>query len=177
MPLRLVTILLAALFAMPAHSQEKEAVVFDIRRPVALDPAKRPEKDYFINAGSEFGLKQDMIVVVTRRQTLYDAYQNKSPGDLIVPVAQIRIIHVQKGLSVARIEKMVDRTGLPNLDLDAILVGDRLDMETARMTKHKTAEVSFEQTLTPLETGLPSSSSADFSSMSAPSVANPQQTL
>lgn len=173
MPLRLFTLGLVFILAQAVWAQSKEAVVFDIRRQVSLDPNKTESKDYYINSGSEAGLKQDMLIVVTRRHTLYDAYQNKSPGDLIVPVGQLRIIHVQKGLSVARLEKMVDREDLPNLELEAIMVGDRLDMETARMGKKKTAEVSPEpQKSTALE------SSGDFSSiLPVQNVTIPLQTL
>ncbi len=139
MPLRLFIISVVVFFVAKAFA--KDVVVFDVRRQVSLNPDKRPPQDFFINAGSEIGLKEGMLVVVNRRQTLYDSYQNKSVGDLVVPVAQIRIIHVQNSISVARLEKMVDRRYLPSLDFDAVMVGDRLDMETAKMAPQKTAQL------------------------------------
>ena len=161
MPLRLLICLLFLIFA--ANAFAKNAVVFEIRRPISLDPEKTAPKDFYINGGSEMGLKKNMLIVVNRRSTLYDAYKNSSPGDLHVPVGQLRIIHVQKGLSVARLEKMVNRKNLPQLDYDAIMVGDTLDMETAKMATRKTAATQPE----PLRAG--PEDSADFSSLT-PSV-------
>jgi len=168
MPLRLFKLGLTFFLSFNLQIQVKaqsaapasEIVVFDIRRPLSLDPGKRHEKDYFINSGSEAGLKPDMLIVVSRRQTLYDAYKNKSPGELIVPVAELRIIHVQKGLSVARLERMVDRAALPNLDFDAVMVGDKLDMETARMARQKTAQIEEQPEPKPEPSG-----QGDFSSL------------
>ena len=157
MPLRLTICLLFLIFSVNAFA--KNAVVFEIRRPISLDPKQSAPKDFYINAGNEIGLKKNMLVVVNRRTTLYDAYQNNSPGDLYVPVGQLRVIHVQKGLAVARLEQMVNRKNLPQLDYDAIMVGDSLDMETAKMATQKTAATQPEI----LQSG--PADSADFSSL------------
>lgn len=172
MPMRLLIIILFSAFSLNAFA--KNGVIFEIRRPISLEPGKSSPKDFYINAGNEIGLKKNMLVVVNRRTTLYDAYKNSSPGDLHVPVAQIRIIHVQKGLSVARLERLVDRQNLPQLDFDAVMLGDSLDMETAKMASQNTASAEPEQ----LRAG--PVDSADFSSLSPSSeslVTIPLQTL
>lgn len=158
MPLRLLTILIIGFFTLPSFA--KSAVVFEIRRPINLQPGKPKPKDFYINAGDELGLKKNMLVVLNRRSTLYDSYKNSSPGDLYVPVAQIRIIHVQKGLAVARLERMVPRANLPHLEYDSVMVGDQLDMETAKMGSRKTAVVTPPEIL---QAG--PEESADFSSL------------
>ena len=111
----------------------KEVTVFDVRRPLAMDNSEQPPKDYYINAGSKDGLKSGMVLSVNRRSTLYDQYQNKSPGDLIVLVGVIRLIHVQEDISVARLEKIESRDKLPTIDFDAIMMGDKVDLNSAKM--------------------------------------------
>lgn len=104
----------------------KEATVFDARRPISLVNDEVPAKDYYINAGSREGLKKGMSVAVYRRTNLYDQYQNKSLSDLVVLVGQLKIIHVQDDVSVARIEEIKTRENLPNVEFDTIMVGDKV---------------------------------------------------
>lgn len=121
------------------YASAKEATVFDVRRPLAMENGQETQKDYFINAGSVEGLKKGMLVTVTRRQALYDQYLNKSPGDLVVNVGSLRIIHVQSDMSVARLESLQDRGDTPVVEFEAIMVGDKVDLSTARMSSRKTA--------------------------------------
>lgn len=129
-----------ATFFVSSMSYAKEIAVFDVRRPLSFENGQELPKDFYINAGIEVGLKVGMTVAVNRRQTLYDPFQNKSPGDLIIPVGRLKIIQVQDNLAVARLEEVMGRENLPTLDFDAIMVGDRLDMSTAKMSSGKRAE-------------------------------------
>lgn len=148
--------IVALIFLFQNIALAKEAIVFDVRRPQPMVNGEVLPQDFYINMGSEDGMKVDMVVTVNRRQTMYDAYTNKSPGDLIVAVGQLRVIHVQQGLSVARLEKMYDRASLPSLDYDGVMVGDRLDMGSARVSPRKTAAIEVEV--------LKANDKADFSS-------------
>lgn len=143
MPLRLLLIS-AVLFLNGFYAQANEAIIFDIRRPVPMTNGEVLPQDFFLNVGSADGVKVDMVITVNRRQTIYDSYSNKSSEDLVVPVGQIRVIHVQQGLSVARIEKLFNRAMLPSLDYDGFMVGDRLDMGSARVQGSKTAAIDVE---------------------------------
>lgn len=140
-----VLIILNFIFIHFAHA--KEGTVFEVRRPVALDSNDKPPKDFFINVGSKDGLKVGMLVMVNRRQSLYDIYLNKSAEDLVVNVGQLRIIHVQPDLSVARLENIENREALPVLDYDAIMVGDKVDLSSAKMAPRKTASLDNSTTL------------------------------
>ncbi len=118
----------------------KDVYVFESRRALSLVDGQQLPKDYYINAGTESGLRKDVVVTVNRRTAFYDPYQNKSAGDIMVPVAELRIIYSQNGLSVARLEKMHDRAFLPSLEYEAVMVGDRLDLSSASK-REKRAEM------------------------------------
>ena len=132
-------VLIAQLLACSAV-YAKDISVFDVRRPLSFENGQELPKDYYVNAGIEVGLKVGMSIAVNRRQTLYDPFQNKSPGDLIIPVGRLKIIQVQDNIAVARLEQIMGRENLPVLDFDAIMVGDDLDMSTAKMSAGKRAE-------------------------------------
>ncbi|MCB0391129.1 MAG: hypothetical protein KDD58_07555 [Bdellovibrionales bacterium] len=134
-------VLALLLGAVNYQAQAKEVAIFDSRKPVTLSKNDPAYIDFYVNAGSEVGIKRGVIITVHRRTSLYDAYQNKSPGDLKVEVGQIKIIHVQKGLSVGRVHKIFSREDRPNLDYESVMVGDRLDLSTMMRLKTSTKSV------------------------------------
>lgn len=127
-------VFLATLISVSAFA---DLWIFDSRRPVALSDDEHPARDYYINGGSEQGLKAGLIVTVRRRLTLYDSLANRSPGDLIVPVGKVKIIHVQKGLSVARLHSLSKGPGAAALEENFLMVGDRLDLGSAEADQDK----------------------------------------
>jgi len=139
------------ILAQSLSVRAKEATVFNVYRPLAMENGENPPKDYYINAGSQDGLRVGMLVSVTRRQTLYDPYQNKSPGELSVQVGLLRVVHVQNEISVARLESLNDSSFRPVLDLATILVGDRVDLSSAKMAPQKSAALTLPPPSTPAE--------------------------
>jgi hypothetical protein len=123
----------------------KDIAIFDAKKNIPLSKNEPEYKDFYINAGTEMGLKSGVIVSVTRNVALYDAYQNKSPGDLTVVVGQLHIIHAQKGLSVGRQHLIESREKLPVLDHDFIMVGDRLDISTISKYKAKASNETLNE--------------------------------
>lgn len=135
-----VTKLMIAFFACAqAHA---ELTIFDVRKNLALSDTEKVYRDFYINGGSEAGITAGMIITVQRRLPLYDNYLNRSAGDLDLKVAKVKVIHVQKGLSVARLHSEYDRSTAPLLEDNFIMVGDRLDLATAVSDKNASVEES-----------------------------------
>jgi hypothetical protein len=143
MPLRLTKLLIVLLAHLAGTSAFADLTVFDVRKNFPMTNGEKTFKDYYINGGAEMGIKQGMVITVNRRRALYDAYQNKSLGNLKVPVGKLKVIHVQNGVSVARLFSSFSRENIPGLEFDFILVGDQLDMASAYMSK-KSAKKSAE---------------------------------
>ena len=171
--------LVGLLFAFSAVSvQAQEVAIFDARKTLPLSPDEPVHQDFYLNAGTEVGLRPGTIVTVKRRTSLYDAYQNRSPGDLLVPVGDLRVIHSQKGLSVARLHEMLPRKNLPILEIDFIMVGDRLDMSSARAGSEK-ASASNDSVPAPSSSSVQEAKvevqSATFSSQAPPNPPAPAE--
>lgn len=131
--------LLAAIIGLGAFAHA-ELTVFDVRRSLPMSDGEKIFRDYYINGGSEAGLSVGMVVTVQRRVPLYDNYSNHSAGDLDLKVAKIKIIHVQKGLAVARLHGEFTRDNAPLLEDNFIMIGDRLNMATATSDGDKKAD-------------------------------------
>lgn len=102
-----------ALLSMAVYPPPSMALsIFEVRRRLAMTNGEVTEKDFYLNGGTEKGLKPGMIVTVMRQIGLYDAYQNKSPGELVIPVGEVKVLFVQKGVSVAREHALFDRKNI-----------------------------------------------------------------
>lgn len=121
------------LFSPYLVAQQKDVTIFDSRKNITLADDEPAYRDFYLNGGTEMGIQTGMVIDVTRAISLYDAYQNRSPGELLVRVGQVRIIHVQGGLSVARAYSLYSREDRPMLEDDFIMIGDRLDLGSAKM--------------------------------------------
>lgn len=127
--------LLIVSLIIAAPAAQAELTIFDVRKNLPMSDTDKVYRDFYVNGGTESGIAVGMIITVQRRMPLYDTYQNRSAGDLDLKVAKIKIIHVQKGLSVARIHSEYNRDNSPLLEDNFVMVGDRLDLATAVQEK------------------------------------------
>jgi hypothetical protein len=117
-----------------------DLTIFDVRKNLPMSEAEPVYRDFIINGGSEAGLSVGMVLTVQRRLPLYDSYQNRSAGDLSLKVAKVKIIHVQRGLAVARLHSEFTREATPLLEDNFIMVGDHVDLGSASSDKGAAAE-------------------------------------
>ncbi len=108
-----------------------EVAVFDVRQNLAMSDSDKVYRDFYLNGGSEAGLKPGQVITLQRRLPLYDNYANHAAGELNLLVAKVKIIHVQKGLAVARLHSELAREDVPFLEDNYIMVGDILDIQSA----------------------------------------------
>lgn len=119
-----------------------DIMIFDVRRPLALSEKETTFKDFYINSGNESGLRAGMVVNVMRKIPLYDSYQNRSAGELMIKVARVKVVAVQRGLAVARQHSEFSRENNPILEDNYIMVGDLLDLASATSEKSVALEQS-----------------------------------
>lgn len=120
-----------ALVSTAAFAKGPDFTVFEVRRQLALSNSEKTEKDFYIYAGSEEGVKAGMVYDVVRRVPLYDGYQNRSLGEVTIKVAKIKVIFVDKNVSIARFHSDISREDIPILQDNYILLGDIVDVGSA----------------------------------------------
>lgn len=168
-------LVLMALLTTLFHFRAEAVSIFEVRKRLAMTNDEVVPRDFYLNGGVESGLKPGMIVKVTRQVTPYDSYQNKSPGDLIVPVGELKVIFVQKGVSVARLHRIFDRSDLPILEDEYIMVGDEVDVGSARLESPSEKKKSAQGQPAPAE-ALPEKIEGASSASMAPPTADPVRT-
>jgi hypothetical protein len=129
--------ILALLFSWEAFSADIN--VIEVRRNIPLSDDAPIYKDFYINAGTESGLKKNMVVTVIRKMAMRDATGTQSYGDLEIPVGQLKIIAAKGRIAVAREYKLISREDEPMLEQIGMMIGDRLELDGAFIDTKKAA--------------------------------------
>jgi hypothetical protein len=126
-------VLLMTLCISTAKVQAAEFVVYSVFR--ALDfgnPGEDPQKDYYVNMGSANGVQVGSVLEVTRRVPTYDMLNEKLYKDVQIPIAHLKVIHVENNAAVARLEKLSPADTTPVVAYRAVMVGDAVDLASSR---------------------------------------------
>ncbi len=120
-----LTMSLAAAIADPKSGLADEHFVYSVFRPLDLGEAgEETPKDFYVNMGTTNGLRPGAVLEVLRKVATYDLGSQKLYKDVILPVAKIKVIHVESNASIARLEKLAPVGLTPGLTHRAIMVGD-----------------------------------------------------
>lgn len=103
--------------------------IFDVRKSLPMEPADPTYHDFYINAGIESGFKKGQYLPIQRAIPVHDPVQNKQQAILTVPVGKVLVIHVEHGLTVARLVSELGDDERPTLEFESIMIGDRVDMK------------------------------------------------
>ena len=120
------------LLSLKTFGKSGEAVVIEVRKKVKLHDLERVYADYYIKGGRSLGLEKGVLVSVVRRLPVHDPFDNASVGDFKVKVADVEIIHADADKSIGRLVEIDRREARPMLTFDAIMIGDRLDLDSLR---------------------------------------------
>jgi hypothetical protein len=134
-----VMFLFAFFSTIEVHAEE--AVVIEVRKNIGMSKTDKIYKNFFINGGSAMGLNKGSHVDVVRRLPVHDPLKNTAIGDIRVKVGELEIIHSDPRISVARLVSQDTPENRPLLDYEAVMVGDRLDLNSIRGSQVAVAEL------------------------------------
>lgn len=120
-------IILTVLFSWEAFADA--ANVVNIRRNIPLSDEAAVYKDFYINAGSDLGLKKNMVVSVIRKLGIRDATGTQNYGEIPTQVGQLKIISVQNKVAIAREYLLTSRDSEPMIEQIGIMTGDEITLE------------------------------------------------
>lgn len=117
--------ILLSIVTLPNSGNAAEFTVYSVYQHLDLgNENEKPQKDYYINMGTEHGLRKGSIVTVIKRVPTYDAVSEKLYREMAFPYARMKIVHAEQNLSVARVEKFLPMETVPAVNPQAIMVGD-----------------------------------------------------
>lgn len=122
---------LAFLFVNSASA--KEVQIIEMRKGLTLKNNEKLPTDYFLNAGSELGIKPGTVFTLYRRLSVLDRFGGTQARPLSVPVGKIKIIYTAKNISVARLHELEGAQNLPALEYRGIMLGDLIHVGSAEL--------------------------------------------
>ena len=118
---------------IPALSQADEHVVYGVHRALDLgNPGESPQKDFYVNLGSDHGLQIGASLDVLRRTSTYDLNTQKLYKDMLYPIGKLRVIHVESNAAIARLDQFLPAEKTPILAPKAIMIGDLVQLASGR---------------------------------------------
>lgn len=115
------------LFSFSFVTFASEMVIVDVHRNIPLSEDEPAYKDFAISTADTSALKKHLVVNVKRRLQIKDS-STKSVGEVETTVGQVRIIHVDKKVAIAREYKLISRDDEVALDQVGIMTGDYIDL-------------------------------------------------
>jgi len=115
-----------SLLSLPANA-DREFVIYSTYRGVDLGaPGENSPRDYYVNIGSENGVRPGSTLEVWRKMPTYDLASQKLYKDLTFPIARLKVIHVESNAAVARVDTFYPPEKSPAILPRAVMVGDQV---------------------------------------------------
>lgn len=113
-----------------AHSAD--FMVTAVVREFPMKSGETLYKDFYINAGSNNGLRKGAYIEAMRKMAAFDNVNSKLAGDTQVKIARLQIIHIDKNLSIARLVKFYEKDKNPIAGFDTVMIGDVIQVAEAQ---------------------------------------------
>jgi len=99
--------------------------VYNIFKPLMMGyPGEKDYRDFYLTLGSANGIKSGTKLEVYRKLSTYDQVNRSVLQDVMIPIAEIRVIHVEDRVSIARLEKMKVLDEIPAVQPFSVMIGD-----------------------------------------------------
>ncbi len=110
------------------HARQVGFAVYEVRQNLNLGgSAEVAPKEYYVNLGSEHGVRAGDILQVSRRAPTYDLVNQQFYRDVVFPIAKIKVIHADLGASICRLETFLPSDSSASISPKAIMVGDLIE--------------------------------------------------
>jgi outer membrane protein OmpA-like peptidoglycan-associated protein len=119
-------VLIPAGFTYPSEEDNPDFKIFKVTMEgTANIVSAEPIKDFYVNAGSEDGLSNSMILDVYRKKQVLDQTTGKD-FDFSIHVGQLKVFKLYKDLAIARLHSLTTSKKNPVLEYRTIMIGDNV---------------------------------------------------
>lgn len=119
----LSTILLLTPLTASAQGQ-----VFGVRTDFPNTDGEKIYRDVYVSLGTSQGIKPGTVLDAYRTITTVDQISQKVGRNLTFKIAQLRVIHADSDVAVARVTKMQPAENTPAGGYSTVMVGDRVEV-------------------------------------------------
>lgn len=109
----------------------KEYSIFSISQEFPMgEPSEKLNKNYYVDIGSNQGVKPGTLLTIFRRITTPDPYSSKTQYHFKVEIGELEVLHSEEYNSIAQLKHFGQETSRPILlDINAPMIGDRVNVK------------------------------------------------
>jgi hypothetical protein len=100
---RLVLLLVSITAGLQGWS--REYTVIRVEKELDMGLGREPAKDFYLNMGAAQGLRVGSYVQILRRTPVIDPFNQNKSNDMMIPIGQLRIIHLERDQAIARLAR------------------------------------------------------------------------
>ncbi len=93
------------------------------------DEETSPSKNFYINMGSQQGIREGSLLDVYRIISRLDPYEDKKRYNYRVKIGEVKILHTEENSSIAATNKMFLTKDNPLFEIKNLMIGDHVDIK------------------------------------------------
>ncbi len=125
---RILSFILILLFFTIYSAYAEDFQVYGIHTDFPMADGETVFKDFYVNIGTNQGVKRGSTLLVFRDLTTVDNLAQKSSFKLRFPVARLKVIHSEGSAAVARLMEMLPAKDTPMSGYTNVMVGDAVEL-------------------------------------------------
>lgn len=110
------------------YNHASEFIVMSVIHDFPMKAGDTIYRDFYINAGAANGLRKGLYIEASRKLSAFDNINSKLVAETPVKIARLKLIHVDKNVSIARLVKFYDRDTTPLAGIDSVMIGDLIEV-------------------------------------------------
>lgn len=119
-------ILILSLFVIPQLSWSKTFVIFSMVQDLPMGEENEViRKNYYINFGTDQGVKKDTVLDVFRIISIQNPYDNKKRVNYKVKIGKLKVLHSTDDASIATVLEY-EKENTPIFELPHFMIGDHV---------------------------------------------------
>jgi hypothetical protein len=123
-------IILSAL-TLPLSSWGRSYLIYSVAQDLPMGTDSQViKKNFYVNMGSNQGVKKGTLLSVYRIISVLDPYENKRRTNYKVKIGELKVLHTNDEAAITIAHKMNTDEESPVLDLDQFIVGDHVAVST-----------------------------------------------
>lgn len=124
--MKLFTLLLSLLMVQVAWA--KTYVIFSMTQDLSMGVENEViRKNYYVNFGSDQGVKKDSVLDVFRVISIQNPYDNKKRVNYKVRIGKLKVLHTTEEASIASLQDY-EKEETPIFDLPQFMIGDHVSI-------------------------------------------------
>jgi len=108
----------------------RDYVVYSIAHELSMGDKDLSQlrKNYYLNIGTEDGVRPGILMDVFRIISRTDQYRDKKRFTHKVKIGELKILHSESSTSIAKIEKLFTGENYPLFDIESVMIGDHVSI-------------------------------------------------